>query len=590
MEKLVKAGNKIRSYSMTHAGGFAPNPYGGILTLATCKPGIRRISQVGDWIIGMGSKSLDWNYQNALNKKDKGKKLPVDYTTVNRIIYLMKVKQVVPWKEYYSLFPQKRATTLDPADPRSFGDNIYEYDEENKQYIYHACISHSADCAYTDLNGQNVLVGDPDFSYYLGKNAIEIPPEYYDQVKVLRSQYGKVFKGDGEELLSVILDKIESLGESVLAKKESFPEFYLQHHIEGNKKQDGETISCEELNKQRVVTSMQNINRDEPTIIFSRKGFDSQYGRMPSPIIDKQLISLPIPTSEESKWKYDCLEFESTGGELSYRDLIIELQTKPKTTKNSGENFCIWSAGTKDKIEKLFIGENPNCHFDPQLFDPRSNPDGSVFEASLGQCANAQRELANKGVRKGDLFLFFGNFQMVGYDSNGKMQFITPQKNDEWKGGFHCLWGYLEIGECITNSDQLSGHEYLKKYHPHADWWNDSKNNTIYVAAEKLSRTWYKEDPELVSKELPGYGIFNFSDDLVLTDLTYREKEGEDNKQRITVWDFDGAMKISHKSRRESGSKLRIGDVGQELIVDSNDKNSLAWAKAKLVKALKTKY
>ena len=33
---------EIFSYVITHDSGFAPNPFGGFLTLATCKPKIRK--------------------------------------------------------------------------------------------------------------------------------------------------------------------------------------------------------------------------------------------------------------------------------------------------------------------------------------------------------------------------------------------------------------------------------------------------------------------------------------------------------------------------------------------------------------------
>jgi hypothetical protein len=48
------------SYKMTHDSGFAPNPFHGYLTLATCKPGIRRSGsrRVGDWIAGFTSAAL----------------------------------------------------------------------------------------------------------------------------------------------------------------------------------------------------------------------------------------------------------------------------------------------------------------------------------------------------------------------------------------------------------------------------------------------------------------------------------------------------------------------------------------------------
>jgi hypothetical protein len=32
--------------------GFAPNPFHDFLTLATCKPDIRKKAQIGDWVLG----------------------------------------------------------------------------------------------------------------------------------------------------------------------------------------------------------------------------------------------------------------------------------------------------------------------------------------------------------------------------------------------------------------------------------------------------------------------------------------------------------------------------------------------------------
>ena len=46
----------IYSYVVARDYGFAPNPFYGCCTLATCKPIIRRMAQVGDWVIGTGSK------------------------------------------------------------------------------------------------------------------------------------------------------------------------------------------------------------------------------------------------------------------------------------------------------------------------------------------------------------------------------------------------------------------------------------------------------------------------------------------------------------------------------------------------------
>jgi Nucleotide modification associated domain 2 len=49
---------RLFSYKMTNDSGFAPNPFWGRLTLATCKPEIRKAKRVGDWIAGFTSREL----------------------------------------------------------------------------------------------------------------------------------------------------------------------------------------------------------------------------------------------------------------------------------------------------------------------------------------------------------------------------------------------------------------------------------------------------------------------------------------------------------------------------------------------------
>lgn len=44
----------LYSYVVAHDFGFAPNPFDGLCTLATCKPDIRKKAAVGDYIVGTG--------------------------------------------------------------------------------------------------------------------------------------------------------------------------------------------------------------------------------------------------------------------------------------------------------------------------------------------------------------------------------------------------------------------------------------------------------------------------------------------------------------------------------------------------------
>lgn len=92
----------VRSYKMTVASGFAPNAYGGTLTLATCKPGIMACAKIGEWIAGFTSK--------AMNGDEVGQE---------RLIYLMQVQQIMSIPEYWDSFPQKRPNV------NTLGDNIY---------------------------------------------------------------------------------------------------------------------------------------------------------------------------------------------------------------------------------------------------------------------------------------------------------------------------------------------------------------------------------------------------------------------------------------------------------------------------------
>ena len=51
--------SKVYIYVVDRDFGFAPNPFHGYCTLATCKPGIRNTAKAGDWVIGMGGGRLN---------------------------------------------------------------------------------------------------------------------------------------------------------------------------------------------------------------------------------------------------------------------------------------------------------------------------------------------------------------------------------------------------------------------------------------------------------------------------------------------------------------------------------------------------
>ena len=82
----------LYSYKMSHDDGFAPNPYFGVLTLATCMGTMRQNTKVGNWIAG-------WTSRKTATSTPPGEE---------RLIYLAKVTDKISIAEYWDRFPMKR--------------------------------------------------------------------------------------------------------------------------------------------------------------------------------------------------------------------------------------------------------------------------------------------------------------------------------------------------------------------------------------------------------------------------------------------------------------------------------------------------
>lgn len=105
----------LYSYVVARDYGFAPNPFFGVCTLATCKPIIRRLAKVGDWIVGTGSKR---------------------YGLEGYLVFAMKVSETLTYDEYWRdpRFRQKRPN-LNGSLKQAFGDNIYHRNLNTGKWI-----------------------------------------------------------------------------------------------------------------------------------------------------------------------------------------------------------------------------------------------------------------------------------------------------------------------------------------------------------------------------------------------------------------------------------------------------------------------
>lgn len=98
---------RIYSYVVRYDSGFAPNPFYGYCTLATCKPDVRRAAQVGDWVVGSAS--------NNRSVKRGG-----------HLVYAMRVTEAISFDVYANdkRFSSKRPFRMG-SRKQSCGDDIY---------------------------------------------------------------------------------------------------------------------------------------------------------------------------------------------------------------------------------------------------------------------------------------------------------------------------------------------------------------------------------------------------------------------------------------------------------------------------------
>ena len=105
---------RLYSYVVARDYGFAPNPFYGFCTLATCKPDIRRRAVAGDWVIGTGS-----------TPKGRG----------GHAVHVMRVTETMTFNEYWGdpRFRDKRPD-MRASIKKAFGDNIYYRDEITNEW------------------------------------------------------------------------------------------------------------------------------------------------------------------------------------------------------------------------------------------------------------------------------------------------------------------------------------------------------------------------------------------------------------------------------------------------------------------------
>lgn len=151
---------RLFSYVITHDTGFAPNPFGGVLTLATCKPKIRASAQPGDWLLGTGSAKAVGN---------------------GKVVYAGQITEILGIAKYGvdPRFKHKRPS-VGKEHWKILGDNIYAPDADGV-LTQRRNPFHSNQDITRDLSGLNVLVCDR--FWYFGASAPDLPSALLECVK-----------------------------------------------------------------------------------------------------------------------------------------------------------------------------------------------------------------------------------------------------------------------------------------------------------------------------------------------------------------------------------------------------------------------
>lgn len=153
---------RLFSYVVARDYGFAPNPFYGICSLATCKPGIRKAGSVGDWVVGTGSK-----------KNKRG----------GYLVFAMRITETATFNDYWQdqRFQCKKPN-LRGSKKQAFGDNIYfreglsgQWQQRDSHHSYRNGVPNQHNIR-TDTQVDRVLLSG-EYSYWGGAGP-KIPAEF----------------------------------------------------------------------------------------------------------------------------------------------------------------------------------------------------------------------------------------------------------------------------------------------------------------------------------------------------------------------------------------------------------------------------
>lgn len=156
---------RIYRYILVHDEGMAPCPSGGFISLATCKPVIRRMARPGDWVVGFSPGSL----------------------SRGNVLWAGKVEQVLSHGDYQHRYPGRL-------------DAIYEQASDGT-YVRLDASYHPTQSEMDRDIGSPVLLFDRSQCYYFNGNPEPLPGNLFHLAAAGRGhRVNGTEEGDAERL------------------------------------------------------------------------------------------------------------------------------------------------------------------------------------------------------------------------------------------------------------------------------------------------------------------------------------------------------------------------------------------------------
>lgn len=207
-------------YVVARDFGFAPNPFHGYCTLATCKPGVRKAAKIGDWVIGMGGSRLN---------------------AIGRCIFAMRVDKKITFDDYWSN-PEyyEKKPVRNGSKKMLVGDNIYF--RQSASSVWQQADSHHSkpDGSTNDKNlktdtSANAVLLSHHFLYF-GKDAPEVPASIMNKLGYGNVRnYRRFNYNDAKPIVEWLLSRFSGSVNQVLGDPFDFHQSARRYSGEANK-------------------------------------------------------------------------------------------------------------------------------------------------------------------------------------------------------------------------------------------------------------------------------------------------------------------------------------------------------------------